>query len=71
MKVNSPEFREIQRERIYRTKPWEKSTGPKTLEGRERSKMNALKTSPQLYLLAKEMKYLMKLQKEIWHYVSE
>lgn len=55
MKKNSPEFRQMQRERIMRTKPWEKSTGAKTPEGKERSKMNALKMNPYLYSLFKEL----------------
>lgn len=29
---------------IRRTKPWKKSTGPKTPEGKERAKMNAFKS---------------------------
>jgi len=30
-----------QAEIIQRVKPWEKSTGPRTVEGKEKSKMNA------------------------------
>ncbi len=59
MKVNSSEFRQIQRERIYKTKPWLTSTGPKTVEGKDRSKMNALKISPEFHSLIKEYKELM------------
>lgn len=65
MKTNSPEFREMQRERIYKTKPWLKSTGAKTEEGKARSKMNALKINIELYNLIKEYDELMKQQKEI------
>ena len=65
MKVNSPEFAQMQRERIYKTKPWLKSTGPRTEEGRERSKMNALKISFELHYLIKEYEELMRQQKEI------
>lgn len=35
------ERRARQREIIARTKPWEKSTGPKTAEGKARSSQNA------------------------------
>ena len=28
---------------VYRVKPWTRSTGPRTLRGKRRSKMNALK----------------------------
>ena len=34
MKTNSPEFRQMQRDRIYKTKPWLKSTGAKTVKAR-------------------------------------
>ena len=69
MKKNSEEFRQMQRERIYKTKPWLKSTGAKTLEGKERSKMNALKTDTELYTLFKNYEYLMKQHKEILNIV--
>ena len=65
MKTSSPEFRQIQRDRIYKTKPWEKSTGARTLEGRERSKMNALKVSPKLHALRARYQQLMAQQKEL------
>ena len=65
MKKSSKEFKHMQRERIKRTKPWLKSTGPKTIEGKEISKMNALKISPDLYTIMTEYKKLMAQQKEI------
>ncbi len=65
MKKSSIEFRQMQRDRIFQVKPWEKSTGAKTTEGKARSKMNALKISPELNEIIKEMKILMKQQKEI------
>ncbi len=70
MKKNSKEFKQMQRKRIERTKPWLKSTGPKTIEGKEVSKMNALKTSPRLHALIKEYSQLMKQQKEIFDIIS-
>lgn len=39
----TPERRARQSEAIKRWKPWEKSTGAKTAEGKENSKMNAWK----------------------------
>ena len=43
MKKSSKKFKQLQRERILKTKPWLESTGPKTEEGKMMSKMNALK----------------------------
>lgn len=37
----TPERRERQRQRIMRVRPWEKSTGPRTAEGKRKSSMNA------------------------------
>ena len=67
MKKSSQQFKQMQRERISITKPWVKSTGPNTLEGKETSKMNALKISPGLHSLIEEYKQLMKQQKEIYN----
>ena len=39
----TPERKKRQAEMIKRWKPWEKSKGPKTLEGKSISKMNAYK----------------------------
>jgi hypothetical protein len=39
----SPEFIEAARQRILATKPWEKSTGPRTEEGKLKSSQNAFK----------------------------
>jgi hypothetical protein len=39
----TPERRKRQSETIKRWKPWEQSTGAKTNQGKEKSKMNALK----------------------------
>ena len=57
------ESRQRQREEIMKRTPWIKSTGPKTDEGKARSKMNALKISPELHALIKEFELLMKEQK--------
>lgn len=65
MKTNSQEFRQMQRERIMKTKPWLKTKGAVTPDGKAISKMNALKTSPELHALLMEYKQLMEYQKEI------
>ena len=41
--VRTPEHRELRRQLIQRWKPWEKSTGPKTAEGKRRSAMRGYK----------------------------
>ena len=61
---------EKRREWIMKHKPWLKSTGPKTKTGKDRSKMNALKTDPTLYQLMKEYKGLMTMQKELQGMIS-
>ena len=43
LRVWTKEQREAQRERIKASKPWEKSTGPRTREGRQKSCLNAFK----------------------------
>ena len=65
MKTCSPEFRQMQRDRIMKTKPWLKTKGPATPEGKAISKMNALKVSPELYALMEGYKQLMAQQKEM------
>lgn len=39
----TPEQREAQRHAIQRWRPWEKTTGPKTEDGKRRSAMRAYK----------------------------
>jgi len=39
----TPESRQKQREVIMKSKPWEKSTGPKTPEGKKNVAQNSLK----------------------------
>lgn len=43
MRKWTEEERRLQAERIREIRPWEKSTGPKTRDGKERSRMNAFK----------------------------
>lgn len=65
MKKNSSEFRQMQRERIMKTRPWEKSTGAKSPDGKERSRMNALKMNPYLYSLIKELNEITKQNRAV------
>jgi len=65
MKKSSFEFRILQRKRILATKPWLKSTGPKTKMGKDVSKMNSLKLCPKANELMKEAKELLWLQRKI------
>ena len=64
------ESKQRQREVIMKRKPWLKSTGAKTAEGKGISKMNALKIDPSLYTIIKEMKALMKQQQEILNTIN-
>lgn len=59
------ESKQKQREAIMKHKPWLKSTGAKTAEGKAISKMNALKTNPELHVLIKEYKQLIQQQKVV------
>lgn len=65
MKKSSKEFRLLQRERIFKSKPWLNSTGARTKKGKEKSKMNALKVSPMLNELIKQSKKLWKEQRKL------
>jgi len=58
------ESRKKASEEIHNNKPWLKSTGPKTKEGKEVSKMNALKRDYILHGLMKELDMLLKEQKK-------
>ena len=64
------ESRQRQREVIMKRKPWLKSTGAKTAEGKERSKMNALKMDIELHHLMKEYKHLIDQQKELFSIIK-
>jgi len=58
---------ERQRELIQRWKPWEKSTGAKTLEGKAKSSSNAVKDGKSLEVreLIKYLNGLMREQKKL------
>ena len=57
----TPEERERQRELIESWQPWKRSTGPRTAEGRQRSKLNAVKHG----LRGEEMRELRRLMTEM------
>lgn len=61
------EERQRQRELIQRWKPWMKSTGAKTPEGKEKSSQNAYKTgkSAKTRELIKEINRLLKRQRAL------
>ena len=63
----TPEQRQRQRELIQRWKPWEKSTGAKTPEGKKRSRQNAYKTGKSLEVreLIKYLNNLLRTQKDL------
>jgi len=65
MNIHSPEFAQMQRKRIYKTKPWLKTKGAVTPEGKERAKMNALKQDPTIHQILKEFKELKKIQRNL------
>lgn len=46
--IRTPEHRELRRQLIQRWKPWEKSTGPKTAEGKRRSSLRGYKGGQRL-----------------------
>lgn len=58
------EERQRQRELIQRWKPWMKSTGAKTFEGKKRSSQNSLKTGNSLEIreMIKQLNKLLKAQ---------
>ena len=65
MLKSSEEFKQLQRERIMKTKPWLKTKGAVTPEGKAKVKMNALKTDPNLHQLLKDYKQLIKIQGQL------
>ena len=63
----TPEQRQRQRELIQSWKPWEKSTGAKTLEGKAKASKNAVKTGKSLEVreLIKCLNGLLREQKKM------
>ena len=61
------EQRQRQRELIQRWKPWTKSTGAKTPEGKKRSTQNAYKTGKSLEIreMIKQLNKLLREQKNL------
>ena len=59
----TPEQRQRQRELIQRWKPWEKSTGARTAEGKAKVSKNAVKTGKSLEV-RKLIQYLNGLLRE-------
>lgn len=61
------ERKQRQRELVQSWKPWEKSTGAKTPEGKKRSSRNAVKTGKSLEVreLIKYLNNLLKFQKTL------
>ena len=61
------EERQRQRELIQRWKPWMRSTGAKTLEGKKKSSQNAFKTGKSLEIreLFKKLNRLLKEQRDL------
>jgi len=61
------EQRQRQRELIQRWKPWTKSTGAKTPEGKQRSAQNAIKTGKSLEIreMIRQLNKLLKKQKDL------
>lgn len=62
----TPERRARQAEAIRRWKPWERSTGPRTAEGKQRTRMNGYKGGQQRKLrqLSRELNNLLREQRE-------
>ena len=70
MKKSSIKFKKMQRERILKTKPWLKSTGAKTDEGKNSSKMNAIKPRSDLDDLLDQVNQYAKQIKELNYRVN-
>jgi len=70
MKKSSDEFKQLQRDRIYKTKPWLKSTGAQTLEGKKKSSMNARGQNYKLNQLVKSYKKIFRDLNERYLYVT-
>ncbi|MBI2234656.1 MAG: hypothetical protein HYU57_06685 [Micavibrio aeruginosavorus] len=57
----TPEDRQRQAELIRAVKPWEKSTGPRSIKGKKRASKNALKTADHCAEM-KQIKALLRAQ---------
>ena len=66
------ESRQQQSKMIRQWKPWEKSTGPKSNEGKSKVAMNAYKGSfsPRLRMLARALKSQQKMKNGDGHFLS-
>ena len=67
MRIWTEEQRQRQRELIQRWKPWTKSTGAKTPDGKKKSAQNAFKTGNSLETreMLKQLNKLLKAQKKL------
>ena len=65
MRIWTAEQRQRQRELIQRWKPWMKSTGAKTVDGKKRSSQNATKDGNSLEIrqLIKEISQILREQR--------
>jgi hypothetical protein len=48
--IRTPEHRALRAELIRRWKPWEKSTGPRTLEGKKKAAMRGYKGAERILM---------------------
>ncbi|QPK63532.1 hypothetical protein IVG45_00670 [Methylomonas sp. LL1] len=60
----TPERRKKQSEAILRWRPWDKSTGPKTAEGKTRSSMNAYTGAAEFQAVLKRARAYLRDQRE-------
>jgi len=65
----TPERRLKQAETIRKNKPWEKSTGPRTVEGKRRSSLNALMDG-QTSAFYVEYQKMLKLNRDFCYYAK-
>lgn len=67
MRIWTAEQRQRQRELIQRWKPWTKSTGAKTPDGKKKSAQNAFKTGKSLEIreMLKQLNKLLRIQSRI------
>ena len=63
MRQWTEEERKAQSEKMRGLKPWEKSTGPKSKEGKQRASLNALKHGMHSAAI-RDLRRVLKLQKE-------